>query len=89
MTEHVTIALNEEELKWARLAAAELELTLEDYLRTIVIDMLPPPRTGPRADVSRIFGIGATAEPTDIARDKDKMIGEAVWQEHLRKTGQS
>ena len=31
--------------------------------------------------------LGASREPTDIARDKDKMIGEAVWEEYLRKTG--
>ena len=39
------------------------------------------------ADISIIFDLGASGEPTDIARDKDKMIGEAVWDEYLRKTG--
>jgi hypothetical protein len=36
-----------------------------------------------------IFGIGASAEPTDVGRDKDVMVGEAVWKEHPRKTRQS
>ena len=27
-------------------------------------------------------------ESTDIAKDKDKLIGEAVWQEHLEETKQ-
>jgi len=27
-------------------------------------------------------------EPTDISRDKDKMIGDAVWEEYLEETGQ-
>jgi hypothetical protein len=42
-------------------------------------------------DVSVLFDLGASREPTDIARDKDQMLGEAVWSEHLhrvaRKTG--
>lgn len=38
--------------------------------------------------LSKIFGLGSTAEPTDIAKDKDKLIGEAVWDEYLRETKQ-
>jgi len=41
----------------------------------------------PRADISMIFDLGASEEPTDIARDKDKLLGEAVWKEYVRKTG--
>jgi hypothetical protein len=40
-----------------------------------------------RPDISIMFDLCASGEPTDIARDKDKMIGDAVWQEYLRKTG--
>jgi hypothetical protein len=39
------------------------------------------------ADISALFDLRASREPTDVARDKDKMIDEAVWKEHLRKTG--
>jgi hypothetical protein len=42
----------------------------------------------PRVDISTIFDLGASREPTDIARDKDKMLGEAVCEEYVRKTGQ-
>jgi hypothetical protein len=34
-----------------------------------------------------IFDLGASAEPTDIARDKDKLIGDAAWSNYLRKVG--
>ena len=31
-----------------------------------------------------LFDLGESSEPTEIARDKDKMIDEAVWNEHRR-----
>jgi hypothetical protein len=40
-----------------------------------------------KPDISILFDLGASAQPTNIARDKDKMIGQALWEEHLRKTG--
>jgi hypothetical protein len=33
-----------------------------------------------------VFDLGASSEETDIARDKHKMLGEAVWEDHLRGT---
>jgi hypothetical protein len=32
----------------------------------------------PRASVSEIFGLGSSLEPTDIAKDKHKMIADAI-----------
>jgi hypothetical protein len=40
----------------------------------------------PKVDVSVVFDLGASKEPTDIARDKDKMIGDAVWEQYLEET---
>jgi hypothetical protein len=34
-----------------------------------------------------MFDLGASAEPTNIARDKDKLIGESAWMEYLRDIG--
>jgi hypothetical protein len=34
-----------------------------------------------------VFDLCTSGEPTDIARNKDRMIGEAVWEDYLRKTG--
>jgi hypothetical protein len=39
-------------------------------------------------DVSLVFDLGASNVPTNIARDKDEMIGDAVWEEYLEETGQ-
>jgi len=41
----------------------------------------------PKADISILFDLVKDGPRTNIARDKDKLIGEAVWQEYLRKTG--
>jgi hypothetical protein len=32
-----------------------------------------------KIDISMVFDLCPSGEPTDIARDKDEMIGEAVW----------
>jgi hypothetical protein len=55
-------------------------------VRRLVANDLGGPRR--KADVSALFDLGASIEPTDIARDKHRMLDETAWEEHLRKTGQ-
>jgi hypothetical protein len=38
-------------------------------------------------DNSVVFDLVDEGPPTDIARDKDKMIGQAVWDNYLQKIG--
>ena len=85
MAEHVTIDLNEDELERARAAAENLGMSTEDYLRSLIAERLPAPK-GQRP-ISALFGLIDDGEPTDVARDKDKMIGEAVWTEYRFETG--
>jgi hypothetical protein len=66
--------------------AAELGISFAEYVRRVIAQDLG--EANPKADISVIFDFVTEGEPTDIAKDKDKLIGEAVWQEHLRKTGQ-
>jgi hypothetical protein len=40
-----------------------------------------------RGTVSEVFDLGASAEATHIARDKDRLVGDAVWEEYLEETG--
>ena len=91
MTEHVTITLEPEQLDRARREAGRLGVSLEAYLARLVEGGLPvaPPAPRDKPHISAIFGIGASAEPTDVGWDKDAMLGEAVWKEHLRKTRQT
>jgi hypothetical protein len=90
MTEHVTIPLDKDELARARLAAEAQGVATEVYLRTLIAAHLPfaDPLSKQQFYLAKIFGMGSSAEPTDIAKDKDKLIGEAVWEEYQRETKQ-
>jgi hypothetical protein len=48
-------------------------------------DLGEPKKAKP--DISVLFDLVDEGPPTNIARDKDKMVGEAVWEEYLRDTG--
>lgn len=79
------ITLDPEVQRRARAKAAELGISFAEYVRRVVVNDLGEAR--PKVDVSVIFDLGASAEPTDIARDKHRMIGEAAWEDHLRSIG--
>jgi hypothetical protein len=70
----------------ARAKAAELGISFVEYIRRLVADDLDAPKKS-KPNISALFDLAASGEPTDIARDKDKMIGQAVWEEYLRDTG--
>ena len=72
----------------ARAQAAILGMTVEAYLSDLVRQHLPPRDPAVKGDVSGIFGLVKDGEPTDIAKDKDRLIGEAACQEYLEETKQ-
>jgi hypothetical protein len=80
------ISIDRDLYERARQRAEQLGISFAELVRTLLVENLGEAR--PRVDPSIIFNLGSGG-PTDIARDKDKLIGEAVWKEHLRKTGQS
>jgi hypothetical protein len=86
MNARTQITMDPELQRRAQAKAAELGLSFAEYVRRLVAHDLGEPKR--KADISLLFDLGASREPTDVARDKDKMIGEAVWNEHLRKTGE-
>lgn len=71
----------------AQAKAAELGISFAEYVRRLVARDLGEPKQA--FDITQLFDLGESDEPTDIARNKDSMIGQAVWEEHLRKTRQS
>jgi hypothetical protein len=89
MNARTQITMDRELQRQAHAKAAELGLSFAEYVRRLVMQDLGEPKC--TTDISFLFDLGASREPTDIARDKDQMIGEAVWSEHLnkgaRKTG--
>jgi hypothetical protein len=69
----------------AQAKAADLGISFAEYIRRLVAGNL---RGAPRKpDISSLFNLIDEGPATNIARDKDKMLGEAVWNEYLRKTG--
>ena len=90
MNKHVTIELDEDELARARVAAEARGIAMEDYLKRLIAAHLPfeTPESRQKELLAKIIGMGSSEHPTDIARDKDKLIGQAVWEEYLRETKQ-
>jgi hypothetical protein len=85
MNARTQITMDPEMQRRAHTKAAELGISFAEYVRRLVATDLGEPK--PKADISIVFDLGASDEPTDIARDKDKMLGRAVWEEYLRDTG--
>jgi hypothetical protein len=81
------ITMDPEMRRRAHAKAAELGISFAEYVRRLVARDLGETHAKSKPDISSIFDLGASDEPTDIARDKDKLIGEAVWANYLRKVG--
>jgi len=85
MSTRTQISMNPQMQRQAHAKAAQLGISLAEYVRRLVARDLGDGKR--RADVSLLFDLGASSEPTDIARDKDAMLGQAAWNEYRRKTG--
>ncbi len=81
------IALDAEDHRRAKRRAAELNVSLAEYVRRAVRHDLGGEER-PKADISEIFGIGSSGG-SNIAKHKDRYVGEAVEAEYLRKTGRA
>jgi len=85
MNTRTQITIDTELQRRAQAKAAELGISFAEYIRRLVAGDLGESHA--KADITALFDLGASSTPTDIARDKDKMIGQAVWEEYLRDTG--
>jgi len=81
------INLPGEDHRRAKARAAELGISLAEYIRRLIRRDLDDAQ--PQADISAIFDLFASDEPTDVARFKDEYIGEAVEAEYLRSVGRA
>ena len=75
MRTRTQITLEPELQKTARRRAAQLGVSLAEYVRRLIARDLAEP--GPAADASIVFDLGKS-RGADVARDKDTMIGEAI-----------
>jgi predicted DNA-binding protein len=85
MNARTQITMDPEMQRRAHAKAAELGISFAEYIRRIIAKDLGEPTS--KFDVSKLFNFVKGGPATNIARDKDKMIGEAVWEEHLRSVG--
>lgn len=78
MTQATNIVLDPGLRATAKRRASEQGLSVSAYIRDLIRDDDARSRA-PRADISAISGIlGDGGGPTDIARDKHRLIGEAA-----------
>jgi len=82
MSARSQITLDPDIQRRAQRKAAELGISFAEYVRRLVASDLGEPK--PTVDVSVVFDLGASTEPTNVARDKHQLIGDAAWNDHLR-----
>ena len=75
MMARTQISLDPELQQKARRRAARLGVSFAEYVRRVVERDLGRPR--PKGDPSAVFNLGSSGG-SDVARDKDAMLGEAV-----------
>ena len=85
MTARTQITMDPEMQRRAHAKAAELGISFAEYIRRLVAKDLGEPK--PKADVSIFFDLVEDGPPTNITRDKDKMLAEAAWDNYSRKMG--
>jgi hypothetical protein len=78
------VTLDAEAHRRAKRRAADLGISFAEYVRNVIDRDLGDQ---PKADISEIFGIGESGL-TDVSSNVDGYLGEALWKEHLRETGQ-
>jgi hypothetical protein len=64
------ISLDAEEHRRAKRRAAELDISLAEYVRRAVSRELASEKPHPKSDISAIIALGSSAEPTNIARTR-------------------
>jgi hypothetical protein len=77
--------MDPETQRLAQAKAAELGISFAEYIRRLVAADLGGPKR--RIDMSTFFDLGSSGEATDVAREKDQMLGRAVRGQYSRKTG--
>jgi hypothetical protein len=79
MTQRTQITLDPEQHRRARARAAELGISLAEYIRTLVHHDLREERAA--YDTSAIIGLGDSGG-SDIARMKQEYLGDAIDARH-------
>src|SRR5215468_5894354 len=89
MNVRTQITLDSELQRRAQAKAADLGISFAEYVRRLVASDVGQPEPKSKPDISIIFDLVDEGPITNIARDKDKMIGQAVWEDYVRATGRT
>lgn len=73
------VTLDPETQRRAHARAAELKISFAEYVRRLLVNDLGEPNR--KVDISALFDLADSGPETDIARNKDEMIAEAVLDE--------
>lgn len=85
MNARTQVTIDPDMQRRAQARAAELGISFAEYVRRLLAQDLGEIKR--ETDISLIFDLVTGGRPTNVARDKDRMVAEAVWDEHLRSTG--
>jgi hypothetical protein len=84
MVVRTQVTLDADAHRRAKRRAADLGISFAEYVRrTLDRDLGEQPKT----DISTISGLFASGA-SDVSANVDQYLGEALWQGHLRETGQ-
>jgi hypothetical protein len=75
MNARTQITMDPELQRRAQAKAAKLGISFAEYIRRLVASDLDAKKQA-KPDISIMFDLGASGQPTNVARDKDKMIGQ-------------
>lgn len=76
MTSRMQITLDPAMQVKVRRRAERIGVPVAEYVRRVIAaDLGGDP---PKSDVTELFGLGRSPEPTDIAKNKEAMIAEAI-----------
>jgi len=82
MNQRTQIKVDPELQRRAHAKAAALGISFAEYVRRLLANDLGQRKE--RSDISLVFDIVDEGPVTNIAANKDRMVGEAVWHEHAR-----
>jgi hypothetical protein len=82
MMQRTQVSLDPAEHRQARRRAAELGISLAEYIRRLVRRDLERPAAG-SPDVTDLFGLGDSGG-SDVALRKDEYVADAIGERHRR-----
>ncbi len=85
MVVRTQVTLDADMHRRAKRRAADSGISFAEYIRQVVDHDLGEP---PKSDISALFDLFDSGV-SDVSANVDKYLGDSLWQEYLRETGQA